>query len=60
MDGLVWKEQTQKEPIAYGIYKLIIGCTVEDLKVSSDDLTEKMEEMDDMVQSVDIRAFNKV
>lgn len=61
MDGLLWKEQTMKEPIAFGIEKLIIGCTVEDLKVSSDDLIEKMEEdMSDMVQSVDIKSFNKV
>merc|ERR1739846_178107 len=51
MDGLLWKEQVKKEPVAYGIFKLILGCTIEDEKVSSDDLVEKMEEMDDMVQS---------
>ena len=38
MDGLYWKTQTKKEPVAYGIFKLIIGCTVEDEKVSVDGL----------------------
>jgi len=60
MDGLQWKTEYKKAPVAFGIFKLIIGCTIEDDKVSSDDLVEKMEAMDDMVQSVDIAAFNKV
>lgn len=38
MDGLLWKTQYKKEPIAYGINKLLIGATVEDEKVSTDDL----------------------
>jgi len=45
MDGLYWKTQYRKEPIAYGIEKLIIGVTVEDEKVSVDDLQEKIEEV---------------
>jgi len=36
--GLYWKTQYRKEPIAYGIEKLIIGVTVEDEKVSVDAL----------------------
>lgn len=36
--GLYWKTQYRKEPIAYGIEKLIIGVTVEDEKVSVDEL----------------------
>jgi len=36
--GLYWKTQYRKEPIAYGIEKLIIGVTVEDDKVSVDEL----------------------
>lgn len=59
MDGLLWKTEFKKEPIAFGIFKIIIGATVEDEKVSVDDLQEKIEELDD-VQSVDILAFNKV
>jgi len=38
MDGLLWKTQYKKEPIAFGINKLLIGATVEDEKVSTDDL----------------------
>lgn len=59
MDGLLWKTEFKKEPIAFGIFKIIIGATVEDEKVSVDDLQDKIEELDD-VQSVDILAFNKV
>jgi elongation factor 1-beta len=59
MDGLLWKTEFKKEPIAFGIFKIIIGATVEDEKVSVDGLQEKIEELDD-VQSVDILAFNKV
>lgn len=37
-DGLFWKTEYKKEPIAYGIHKLVIGCVIEDDKVSVDDL----------------------
>ena len=60
LDGCYWKTEYKKEPIAFGIFKLIIGVTVEDEKVSVDDLVEKIEAMDDMVQSVEILAFNKI
>jgi len=49
MDGLLWKTQYKKEPIAYGINKLLIGATVEDEKVSTDDLQEKIEAFEDLV-----------
>ena len=59
-DGLMWKEQYKLEPIGYGIFKLIVGCTIEDAKVSIDDLTEKItEDFKEEVQSVDILSFNK-
>ena len=60
MEGLYWKTQYKKEPVAFGIFKLIIGVTVEDEKVSVDGLQEKIEEFEDMVQSVEILAFNKI
>lgn len=60
MDGLVWKTETRKDPIAYGINKLIVGCVIEDLKVSCDDLQEKIEAFEDYVQSVDIAQFSKI
>lgn len=60
MDGLLWKTEYKKEPIAYGVFKLVIGCVIEDDKVSTDDLQEKIEAFEDLVQSVDIKAFNKI
>jgi len=60
MDGLYWKTEYKKEPVAFGIFKLIIGVTVEDEKVSVDGLQEKIEALEDKVQSVEILAFNKI
>ena len=59
-DGLFWKTEYKKEPVAFGIFKLIIGFSLEDEKVSVDDIVEKIEAMDDYVQSVEIQAFNKI
>ena len=42
MDGLLWKTEFKKEPVAFGVWKLVIGCTVEDEKVGVDDLIEKI------------------
>lgn len=36
-------------PLAFGIKKLSILCTVEDEKVSIDDLSEKIQEIEDYV-----------
>lgn len=60
MDGLVWKTEYKKEPIAYGVCKLIVGCVIEDDKIMTDDLVEAMEAFEEEVQSVDIACFNKV
>jgi len=59
-DGLFWKTEYKKVPVAFGIFKLIIGFSCEDEKTSVDDIVEKIEAMDDMVQSVEIQAFNKI
>merc|ERR1711872_227346 len=59
MDGLVWGAN-KKIPIGYGISKLQVMCTVEDAKVSIDELGEKIEEFEDLVQSVDVAAMNKI
>merc|ERR1711874_643159 len=59
MEGLVWGA-TKLVPLAYGIKKLQIMCTVEDEKVSIEELGEKMEEFEDYVQSVDVAAMNKI
>lgn len=59
MDGLVWGA-SKLVPVGYGINKLQIMCVVEDEKVSVDLLSEKIQEFEDFVQSVDIAAFNKI
>lgn len=59
-DGIYWKSEYKKEPVAFGIFKLVIGVTVEDDKVSVDGLQEQIEALEDMVQSVEILAFNKI
>ena len=59
MDGLVWGA-TKLVPVGYGINKLQIMCTVEDDKVSIEELSEKMTEFEDFVQSVDVAAMNKI
>lgn len=59
MDGLHWGT-SKFAPMAFGIQKLVMVLTVEDEKVSVDDLTEKIEQLDNFVQSVDVAAFNKI
>ena len=59
-DGLFWKTEYRKEPIAYGIEKLIVAFSCEDEKVSVDDIVEKIEAMEGEVQSVEIQSFNKI
>jgi elongation factor 1-beta len=59
MPGLLWGA-SKLVPLAYGIKKLQIMCVIEDDLVSVDELTEKIQEFEDFVQSVDIAAFNKI
>merc|ERR1711955_94146 len=58
-DGLLWGA-SKLIPIGYGIKKLQVMCTVEDEKVSIDELSEKIEEFEDFVQSCDVAAMNKI
>ena len=46
--------------MAFGIFKLIIGFSLEDEKVSVDDIVERIEAYEELVQSVEIAAFNKI
>lgn len=59
MDGLLWGA-SKLVPVGYGIKKLQIMCVIEDEKVSTDLLSEQIEAFEDVVQSVDIAAFNKI
>lgn len=58
-DGLLWGA-SKLVPLAFGIHKLSISCVVEDEKVSIDWLIEEIEKNEDLVQSVDVAAFNKI
>ncbi|XP_058813219.1 probable elongation factor 1-delta isoform X3 [Topomyia yanbarensis] len=59
MDGLLLGA-SKLVPLAYGIHKLQLSCVIEDDKVSVDELQEKIEAIEEYVQSVDIAAFNKI
>uniref|UniRef100_A0A8W8N0F1 Translation elongation factor EF1B beta/delta subunit guanine nucleotide exchange domain-containing protein n=2 Tax=Magallana gigas TaxID=29159 RepID=A0A8W8N0F1_MAGGI len=58
-DGLLWG-QAKLVPIGYGIKKLQINCVIEDDKISTDFLEEEITAIEDLVQSMDIAAFNKI
>lgn len=60
MDGLVWKEEIKTPVIAFGMRKLVMGLVVEDEKVSVEDVIDKIQAMEDVVQSVDIASFGKI
>jgi len=59
LDGLLWGA-AKLVPLAFGIHKLSISSVVEDDKVSIDWLIEEIEKLEDLVQSVDVAAFNKI
>merc|ERR1712150_350377 len=58
-EGLVWGA-SKLVPVGYGIKKLQVMCVVEDEKASIDELSEKICEFEDFVQSVDIAAMSKI
>jgi elongation factor 1-beta len=58
-DGLVWGA-SKLVPVGFGIKKLQINLVVEDEKVSTSELQEEIEELEDYVQSTDIAAMQKL
>jgi len=60
IEGLQWRTAYKKVPIAFGMQKLQLGCTIEDAKVATDDIFDKILAWEDEVQSVDIESFQKV
>mmetsp|Transcript_87241 Transcript_87241/g.121049 ORF Transcript_87241/g.121049 Transcript_87241/m.121049 type:complete len:218 (+) Transcript_87241:65-718(+) len=60
IDGLMWRTEYRLVEIAFGMKKLQVGCTVEDDKVLTDDIFDKILEWEDEVQSCDIVSFQKV
>jgi len=59
MDGLLWGG-SKLVPVGYGIRKLQITCVVEDEKVGTEILEEEITKFEELVQSVDVAAFNKI
>ena len=59
-EGLYWKTEYRKDPVAFGIFKLVVGFSLEDEKVSVDGVVDRIEQLEDMVQSVEIAVFNKI
>jgi translation elongation factor EF-1beta len=58
-EGLVWGGPGKLVPLAFGIQKLQIICTIDGDKVSVDDLIETItEDFEDHVQSVELVAIN--
>ncbi len=49
LDGLVWNKEPKIVPIAFGMNKLQLGCVIEDAKVGTDDIFEKIEAWEDEV-----------
>ncbi len=60
MDGLLWKTEYKTPVVAFNMKKLVMGCVVEDDKVSIDDVIEIITSWEDVVQSVDIDSFDKI
>jgi len=61
LDGLVWKEEYKTPVVAFNMKKLVVGCVIEDEKVSvDDDIIEKILSWEEIVQSVDIASFGKI
>ena len=59
-EGLTWGQAFKLEPVAYGIKKLVLTCSIVDSLVLLDDITEYIEEMEEFVQSVNIVSMNKI
>jgi elongation factor 1-beta len=60
IDGLVWNNEPKILSIAFGMNKLRVGCVVENAKVSMDDIYERIEAWEDLIQSTDPVSFRKL
>jgi elongation factor 1-beta len=58
-EGLTW-QASSFVPVAYGIKKLQIQAVVIDELVSLDDIQERIQENEDLVQSTDVVSFQKL
>lgn len=60
LDGLVWSPDVKKIPVVGRVFKLQIGCVIEDQKVNTDDIFDKITAWEDDVQSIDVVSFQKL
>ena len=56
----MWSNEPKKIPVVGKIFKLQIGCVIEDAKVNTDDIFDKITAWEDDVQSIDIVSFQKL
>ena len=59
-EGLSWGESFKLEPVAFGVKKLVMTCTIVDSLIVLDDITESIEALEEWVQSVEIASMNKI
>ena len=59
-EGLSWGEKFELQPVAFGIKKLVMTCTIVDSLVLMDDITDAIEALEDYVQSVQVASMNKI
>jgi glutathione S-transferase/translation elongation factor EF-1beta len=60
LEGLVWSPDVKKIPVVGRVFKLQLGCVIEDLKVNTDDIFDKITAWEDDVQSIDVVSFQKL
>ena len=58
--GLKWGEKFELKPVAFGVKKIVMTCTIVDSMVVMDDITEVIEGLEDHVQSCTVASFNKI
>lgn len=59
-EGAKWGEGHRLDPLAFGIFKLIVQVTIHDELVGSDDLIDVMMfKFADEIQSIEVAAFDK-
>lgn len=45
MEGLEWGQASKKVPVAFGLYKLQMGCVIVDDLIATDDIIEAIEHL---------------
>jgi elongation factor 1-beta len=60
IEGLKWGEKFELQPVAFGIMKLVMTCSIVDSIVLMDDVTEHIESFEEFVQSCQMVSMNKI